>query len=260
MKVLFAGMTTSPIRSCPVHSHTCFEMILTLSGTGTAGAGTRRTSFEPGTVLVVPPGMPHFTDAEGYFEDIFVQLEEPRWPRDQCLVLRDYKGDMKKLITMLYENYVQREAGYGQVVESLMRCLCQYVDKYTRDRFRFPFVRELMDILTGNLGNSGLSIPTEAARLGVSFEYLRHCFKQDTGTTPLAYLTMMRIEQAKELLWHREFCTVEEIAAQCGFSDPYYFSRSFKKAVGMSPRAYRSLRENDAARGDVRKKKDADFD
>ena len=192
MKVLFAGMTTSPIRSCPVHSHTSFEMILTLSGTGTAGAGPRRTSFEPGTVLVVPPGMPHFTDAEGYFEDIFVQLEEPRWPRGQCLVLRDYKGDMKKLMTMLYENYVQREAGYEQLVESLMHCLYQYVDKYTRDRFRFPFVRELMDILTGNLGNSGLSIPAEAARLGVSFEYLRHCFKQDTGTTPLAYLTMMR--------------------------------------------------------------------
>ena len=86
MKVLFAGMTTSPIRSCPVHSHTSFEMILTLSGTGTAGAGPRRTSFEPGTVLVVPPGMPHFTDAEGYFEVLPQDYEDG----DRALLTAQY--------------------------------------------------------------------------------------------------------------------------------------------------------------------------
>ena len=74
--------------------------------------------------------------------------------------------------------------------------------------------------------------------MGISFDYMRHCFKEETGETPLEYLTKMRIRQAKRHLRQNKFYSVGEIAYLCGFSDRYYFSKIFKKLTGMSPGEY----------------------
>lgn len=48
------------------------------------------------------------------------------------------------------------------------------------------------------------------------------------------------MEQAKELLLGTDL-NITEIAEACGFADLFYFSRMFKKRVGSSPRAYRTM-------------------
>jgi AraC-like DNA-binding protein len=44
----------------------------------------------------------------------------------------------------------------------------------------------------------------------------------------------IRIEIAKNMLYSGEY-SVSQVAEQCGFSDIYYFSKAFKKAVGVNP-------------------------
>ncbi len=63
-------------------------------------------------------------------------------------------------------------------------------------------------------------------------------FKEKTGYTPIKYLTNKKINEAKLLLEHSQI-PVNEIMEKVGFSDPAYFSKTFKKAIGCSPRAYR---------------------
>jgi AraC-like DNA-binding protein len=59
-------------------------------------------------------------------------------------------------------------------------------------------------------------------------------FKTSFGVTPNRYLTLRRIERAKELL-SVEGISVAEVAELSGFSDVYYFSKVFKAATGVSP-------------------------
>lgn len=56
------------------------------------------------------------------------------------------------------------------------------------------------------------------------------------------YYTTIKIEKAKQLLSDPNALKLKEISVLTGFSDPYYFSKVFKKMVGTSPSQYR-LRE-----------------
>lgn len=65
-------------------------------------------------------------------------------------------------------------------------------------------------------------------------------FKQYTSLTPLQYITRNRMEKARRLLVQEE-ANIREVASEVGYPDVYYFSRIFKKAVGIPPYRYHQL-------------------
>ncbi len=67
--------------------------------------------------------------------------------------------------------------------------------------------------------------------------YLRSLFKQHTGRTVLEYVHGLRIEEAKRLLREGKH-TVTEIGRIVGFRDLHYFSKKFKRSVGLSPKRF----------------------
>lgn len=77
-----------------------------------------------------------------------------------------------------------------------------------------------------------------ARHVGMSEDYLTYCFRQELGMTPIAFLNRYRITQAKRLLKETDR-TITEIALDVGFSDSGYFSRVFRREVGLSPEAFR---------------------
>jgi len=64
-------------------------------------------------------------------------------------------------------------------------------------------------------------------------------FKKTFDLFPLQYITRYRIKRACELLRNTEY-SITQIAEQSGFDDPLYFSRVFKKEIGISPSQYRA--------------------
>ncbi|BBI31987.1 AraC family transcriptional regulator [Cohnella abietis] len=68
--------------------------------------------------------------------------------------------------------------------------------------------------------------------------YLRNLFKQETGRTPVEYLTHIRLGKAKEMLLTEPY-TIGEIAEKIGYPDIHHFSKLFKKFEGLSPKHYR---------------------
>ena len=86
--------------------------------------------------------------------------------------------------------------------------------------------------------NQNISIEKYAQGLHISTAWFIHCFKEHTGMTPMQYILSLRISNAQVLLEQANY-TVTEIAAIVGYDNPLYFSRIFKKQLGVSPQQYR---------------------
>ena len=81
----------------------------------------------------------------------------------------------------------------------------------------------------------------DLARLcSMSETNLRRKFREYIGQPPLDYQIGLRIRRARELLLERSY-NVSEVARLVGFDDVNYFSRLFKKRVGVSPQGYEKM-------------------
>ncbi|MBN1911275.1 MAG: helix-turn-helix transcriptional regulator [Pirellulales bacterium] len=85
-----------------------------------------------------------------------------------------------------------------------------------------------------------------ARSLGLSYDYFRHVFKEQTGMAPHQYHLQLRINRAKELLNGTDM-TTQDIALTLQFEAPYHFCRIFKQKTGMTPTQWRrgTRREED---------------
>lgn len=83
-----------------------------------------------------------------------------------------------------------------------------------------------------------ITLDDVAEAMHYSKSYIRQLFRQKSGHPIFHYLTMLRIKRAKELLASTSM-PINEIAFQVGYSDSNYFTYTFKKETGMSPKAYR---------------------
>jgi AraC family transcriptional activator of pobA len=96
----------------------------------------------------------------------------------------------------------------------------------------------------GSLVNKGLpTVKQMAAELNLSPRYLSDLLKQETGKTAIDLIHIFLISEAKNLLMAADN-NVAEIAYALGFENPPYFSRLFKKEVGVSPNQYKRMNLN----------------
>lgn len=87
-----------------------------------------------------------------------------------------------------------------------------------------------------------LTLESIAKALRYSPSHLSIQFKQQIGCSPIEYLIQLRIEKASILL-EQTNASLRDIAMGVGYSDVYYFSRLFKKRVGVSPTKFRQMEQ-----------------
>ena len=101
-----------------------------------------------------------------------------------------------------------------------------------------PAVRRAVHFLEKNL-HKKLTLHQIADEAGYSPTYFTTLFRKETNYAPLSYFSHLKVLKACEFLDYTRM-KVKEISFQLGYSDPYYFTRDFKKKMGMSPRQYRN--------------------
>lgn len=100
-----------------------------------------------------------------------------------------------------------------------------------------PIIRKSIEYMNKNL-NQKLSLNQISKEAGYSPTYFTTLFKKETNYAPLTYFSHLKIVKACEFLDYTQI-KVKEISFTLGYTDPYYFTKDFKKKMGMSPRQYR---------------------
>lgn len=96
----------------------------------------------------------------------------------------------------------------------------------------------IKDYIAKHYADDALSIKEISDHVFLSASYVCTYFKNQTGKTLNQYLTEYRMEKAMQLLSDARY-QITDISSKVGYSNGNYFSKSFKKFVGLSPSKYR---------------------
>ena len=98
-------------------------------------------------------------------------------------------------------------------------------------------IQKVMAWLEMNVSNADVTVDQLAVYLGMGRTSMYNKIKGLTGKSPVELIQEFRMEKATYYLKSGQF-SVSETSYKVGFSDPGYFSRSFKKHFGISPADY----------------------
>lgn len=91
--------------------------------------------------------------------------------------------------------------------------------------------------------NERITLESAANSCNISVFYLSRLFKKNTGMKFIDYINLYKIEKAKELLKNTDMPIIN-ISISLGYDESGYFSKVFKKIVGVTPSTYRNGKEN----------------
>ena len=100
------------------------------------------------------------------------------------------------------------------------------------------FMQQVMEIMEKEMDNSELTIEEFAQKLGLGRTVFYQKLKSIIGLSPVDFIREIRIKRAVQLIDSGEY-NFSQVAYMTGFNDPKYFSKCFKKQVGMTPSEYK---------------------
>ncbi|MGL6201408.1 MAG: response regulator transcription factor [Lachnospiraceae bacterium] len=109
---------------------------------------------------------------------------------------------------------------------------------YHRESEENPIILQIKDFIRKNCAVDTLSVKDISEQVYLSPSYVCTLFKNETGQTLNQCITEYRLELAKEMLENPRN-KISDIAGAAGYGDANYFSKTFKKNVGLTPSEYR---------------------
>ena len=135
------------------------------------------------------------------------------------------------------EEAVQNEEKFYQTLEEVLNFAVEFRDSKMTGKYA-DVILKAKRYIEENYADQNTTLTTVAQAVCLSPNHFSTIFSQECKTTFIEYLTEVRIENAKRLMRESDLKGYD-IAYECGFSDPHYFSYIFKKNTGLSPREYK---------------------
>ena len=133
-------------------------------------------------------------------------------------------------------------ANTAETVSSLLDEICQLYKSQLKDAKKLvinPSLKRTLDYIDQNYMNR-LTLENVAQHVFLNKTYISQMFMKYLGVNFVSYLESVRINKAQELLQSTEK-SVTKIAEETGYASQSYFTKAFKKRVGMTPLQYRSV-------------------
>lgn len=220
-----------------VQLSSCWRLHYYYEGTGHHLVDESRISFCPGVILIQPPNLKYRVLFGQLYKCIVVEVKECEFDIHFPIRFEDTpQRDFFQVLRHLQHQYFHLP--YQQISDALLGVLKSYLNYFKNQIASNSYPEMFEQILIENISNPHFYLPEAIEKIPISPNHFRFLFKQKTGRTPLQYLEDLRMNHAASLLANCN-TPINEVALLSGYSDPYYFSRVFKKRFGKSPAHYR---------------------
>lgn len=239
--ILFVGEHPKTYDVTP-HVHEHWELVYCTGGSGVFNfRGGISMAYKEGDLVVIPPNMVHANTSMEGFSNIHMNMEEPIFPdRNIMKITDDSDGRIRMAFEQARYYYLADIRKRELVLAAVGELIAAYVVVYqSNNEFSEPVERIRNEILK-HYTETDFALDEAIRAMPFHYDYLRKLFKKEVGVTPLEYMTGMRMKKAEALLnaMRADEYTITEIAEMCGFDEPLYFSRVFKKNFGCPPSNY----------------------
>lgn len=251
-----------PRYEMPFHWHMECELIFVLQGCFSLSVDEKAITVQAGDVVFVPGGAVHGgTPEKCVYECIVFDMERLLQDsmicrqrmidvlKDPARIQRVFRAgtDAANLLDRVFECMEKEMIGYEFVTTGLLWQFIGLVMQqrlYTLDEKELGYgskhseqMKCVLRYIRQNYAST-ITLALLAQEAGMAPRYLCRVFRQITGRTPIDYLNYYRVECAAELLCSTKD-SITEVALSCGFNDPGYFARLFKRQKGVSASHWR---------------------
>ncbi len=232
------------------HAHSSWELVYCTDGSGTFQFDGFELNYKKGDIVVVPPLVPHCNSSSQGFTNIHMNVTDTALPfKNPILVQDDSNQFLLQAFQAAYYHFngdTHRRrmlmGAYGDLIYCYLMC-------YHKAHPLSPVVEEIENNIIQNYPDCNYELDKYLQSFPFSYDYLRKLFKKELGVTPHKYLTDKRLQTAADTLAYgfSDGCNIAEISQQCGFREPLYFSRMFKKKYGVAPSYYQEAQLRNAS-------------
>ncbi len=242
----------------PEHIHPGYMIVFSFNDVSIVKIEDVEYKSNPGTFYVVSPyvkhqeiirnGIPRYYALivdKNYFDNVFSKYCNEKIP---IFTINEYEYS-NRIIQLLKDFSIEcseerdkevnlSELILNQICHRVVRIILNIKNKQNSFSNKFAINNALYFMQSNINRNISTSLLASAANLSV-FHFCR-LFKQETGKTPMNYLSGLRLERVKKLLLENDK-PLTDIALECGFNSSSYLSERFKKHFNITPSEYRRI-------------------
>ncbi len=232
-------------------AYTDWEFAFCTEGSGVCHLEDASLAFAKGETVAVPPLVPHEFTGEKGSRIIHVFTDRPTLPLKRPTVI---SGDGTPWLQHAFEAALHHFETPGEEQKLLLAAYGNLIVCYLAASHKDHRLSRVVEIIRLEINaqyiDPGFELDRFLSELPFNYDYLRKLFQKEMGITPLQYLISLRLQTAAEALLsaEKEGVSMADIARMCGFREPLYFSRMFKKQYGVAPSFY--LRSDKKQRAD----------
>ena len=230
--------------------HKNIEIILVTDGEGFIHHGTDEIPLKKGDISLISSNVMHRLYSSGEFQFYYFIVDERFWSENGIEISKYlfepkvHDEELNALYLAMAERYDRRGIGDDEIAVPLLRAsvlnfLCHILLHYAKPikegdaaSASDEYIKRAVTYLGVNY-TKDVTLETISSFCGVSKFHLAREFKNHTGQTVFSYLNMLRCKKATMML--SEGKSVTETAYACGYESLSYFSRVYRKRMGVSP-------------------------
>ena len=221
-----------------------FCMHLAYKGEATLSVGGIEYLLTPGTLFITFPYQQYEIIDHGNFTYLYITFSGVGAEK----LLSQFNIHTQRMVFESFSHVTDfwmtsiRRVNPGNILiltESVLLYTLSYINQidHKSDNENSSEFDAVLEYIHNNFADPDLTIGKLADIFCFNRKYLSSLFAKKMELKFTEYLAKIRIEYAEKLL-KTDKLTVGELAGKCGFSDPFYFSKTFKKLTGVSPSKY----------------------